>query len=115
MRVDMGLEALESLLKNLRPNGIGVVHLPFKNSGNLMDRAGRWILNNVPLAHIAANVVRKRALRTPKMRMHCYPMNSILALLSRFECNRVYTEIINYELYQSVALVFQKGQSAVIR
>ena len=78
---DQGLPLLAALLDRLTPKGVGVFHIPFRNTAATAVKALRWLRRAVPGVNALANTARRRPAREPFVRLYTYDLAAVFGVM----------------------------------
>jgi len=104
---ERGTVIFGNLLKRLRPDGVGVVHLTYAKTYKIRKLVP-WIKRHVPLARMAVDLIRRGRLRSPEMRMVDYDLSRILAILKAENVEQVHAELTDHGGNLGAILFFRK-------
>lgn len=104
-----GLALFAKLVSVLEEGGIGAIHVTIDDERALLTRVLSWIKVHVPGAGMVRNMMRKRPLNFPHMRMHVYPLDRVLKLLHEQGCHRVVSHFSRHGKHLGVLLIFEKA------
>ena len=105
--VKRGLLLMEGLARRLAAGG--VIHFPAVDSAGRLTKMVNWAQTNIPFVHELVNVIKGRPWSWPQMQANVYPLNSIIGMLARGGCSKLYIEVIKYShRFSSVVLYFRK-------
>jgi ubiquinone/menaquinone biosynthesis C-methylase UbiE len=76
-----GERIFSTLVRGLRPGGVGVIHVTLRPSHPLAG-VFHWTMKSVPLAYNLFNLTRRRSWSYPHMQMNPYSLNRLGGLLA---------------------------------
>lgn len=89
-----GLDLLRALLGLLGSGGIGIFHLPYRDTGGTLRAAARAVRARVPGANVAANALRGKPLREPFMPAHVYALDDVAAIVDSLSSAPVEMQVV---------------------
>lgn len=99
-----GMNILDNLFGKLEHGGVFALQLTFGYDRSLVGRALLYLRERVALVRYAANLLRKRPMKTPNMRMHSYDLNEVNELLYRHGVREYGSVLTNHGGYWGVFL-----------
>ena len=106
--VSRGERIFRRLFEKLNDDGVGAIHLTFRNQEPLASRLSRAIKKNVPLARGVANLMRGRAVGHPMMQMNDYSLNRIMSLLAGAGATDAFAEFTDHGGHLGAMIYFQR-------
>lgn len=103
-----GEKIFENMVKMLKPDGIGVLHLTYHSRQSSKSKITNKIYRNVPLIHKFRNIVL-RAKQDPFIPMHAYNLNTIFKILQDNNCHKSYVRY-TFHGFDGIVLFFQKQE-----
>jgi ubiquinone/menaquinone biosynthesis C-methylase UbiE len=76
-----GLPLLAGLLDRLTPKGVGVFHIPFRNTASTALKTLRWLRSAVPGVNALANTARRRPAGEPFVRPYTYDLAAVFGVM----------------------------------
>jgi ubiquinone/menaquinone biosynthesis C-methylase UbiE len=105
-----GYALIEKLISTLAQEGIGAVHITFRDNRSLLRRSLSWIKAKIPGAAQISNLLRGRAMNYPAMRMYAYNLDRVFHMLHDHGCHRVIPQFSKHGEHLGVFLIFEKSQ-----
>ncbi|MCD4745723.1 MAG: class I SAM-dependent methyltransferase [Bacteroidales bacterium] len=107
-----GEKLIKLLIKSLKVNGIGVLHLTYYDNYSTR-RIVNYFRNRLPYLSIIIRLIRslitgKQFRNLPQMQMNNYNLNKIFAFLQKADVKEVYSSFTDHGNYWGVILIFKK-------
>lgn len=112
IRIKPGLETVSRLLDLLKDNGVGMLHFTYHAEKSLRKKLLYWLSVHVPLFRGLNNIRKGNAYAEPMYEMNDYPLNQLLLLLRRKQCDHLYVRYTRDSSYNGIMLFFQKKRDA---
>lgn len=106
-----GERIFATLLRGLRPGGVGVIHVTLRPSHPLAGLF-HWTMKTVPLAYNLLNLARGRNWSYPHMQMNSYSLNRLGRLLADAGIAEWHTRFLSgttWRAHDGAIIVFRKG------
>lgn len=101
-----GISLLEDLLKKLKPNGIGCIHITIAQKKFAKTIA--FFKQKVPFAANLANIFKRRPFFDPVLQMYCYNLIEIKSLFDKNKINTTFMEFTDHGGSIGCIFIFQK-------
>jgi len=114
ININRGKKLIEILIKSLKVNGIGVLHLTYyDNYSN--RRIVNYFRNRIPFLSTFVRLLRSfktgRKFRNfPQMQMNNYDLNKIFSFLQESNVKEVHSSFTNHWNYWGVIIIFRKNE-----
>lgn len=75
-----GENIISNLIEKTARGGVGALHFTIANKKNTIYKIASFLRNRVPLLHMAFNIIQRKRLTEPKMRMTEYDVQRIFSI-----------------------------------
>ena len=105
---DEGLPLLAALLNRLIPRGVGVFHVPFRNTASRPVKALRWVRQSLPPANALVNVTRGRPAAEPFVRTYTYDLGRVFDVLRTAGIDTMHVVLEPHEGLETALLYLER-------
>jgi SAM-dependent methyltransferase len=104
-----GIRMADSLVRRLRPNGVGALHFTYARRTSTVRRIVHRLRRRVPGVNVVANLVQHRPLREPLIPMHQYDLGALHSLLGDRGCTHVHARLTDHGGHLGAMLLFRRA------
>ena len=109
--VKAGYRIIDALLKAIRPGGLGMIHITYRNENKWLKNIGIKLKSNYKFIAQLSNVLKGRPMRKPSMQMNNYNLRKVLTMMEALGIKKFYTEFTDHGGCHGVSIYIEKEQS----
>ncbi len=108
----IGYGVFENLVKKVKENGIGILHVTYYNPSPIKSKIALQIYKKLPLIYKLRNNIKKQK-EEPILPMHSYDMNRLFQILHDNNCHQTFVRNTFHGLY-GLLVIFKKKENIFI-
>lgn len=101
-----------SLVRRLRPGGVGALHFTYARRASLIRRVVHRLRRRIPGVNRVANLVQGRPLGEPLIPMNRYDLGALLTMLGDLGCLHVHARLTDHGGHLGAMLLFRKDSAS---